>query len=479
MADPANSTGPLLLGDRPLPQSPEAERAVLSCLLQEPGLTLDSVFAKLHDENFFYSPAHRHVYSCLRDLRDEMLADRIDVISVKDRLSRNGTLDAVGGEEYLARIYSTVPTTANVDNYVDSVLDTHILRKMIGACSDVVGRCFEPDSDIEQLVDSVEREIMGITNLRVEGGVQVMKSLVKEAVDFLEALSKRDEGAIGMPTDYVDLDRLLTGLKPGDMIVLAARPSIGKTTFAMNVGQNIARKGFGVGMFSLEMGATQVALRMLCSEARINLRDVRDGKLSNAEWSNRIMPACARLAKMPVVIDDTPQISTLELRQKARRMKQEHDVKLIIIDYLQLMRPTGGNKTTNREQEVAKLSSDIKALARELDVPIMLLAQLNRQAEAGGIPKLSHLRESGAIEQDADVVLLLHRERDHERDEESIANSDAPPGAIESQVVVAKHRNGPVGVVTMNFFGQYTRFESAQRVNDEDVPQPGGGTGEF
>ncbi len=474
MADYAKQLGPLFVGDRPLPNSVEAERAVISCLLQDPDGTLDTAFARLKTEECFYQGDLRKIYVCLREMRGDMAASRIDLITLSDALVKRQLLDDVGGLEKLNQLYGVVPTSANLDNYLTLLLDVYILRRLIQTCGDIASRCFNNDgSSVEDLIDTVEQEILSVTEMQVDTQVKSIRELIKPAVSYLEELSKNDRSAVGVQTGYPDLDRLITGFRPGDMIVLAARPSIGKTTFAMNVARNVALEARQpVGVFSLEMGSTQVVVRLLCSEARIDVKDLRDGRLSNAQWRQELMPAADRLYNSPIFIDDTPQITSLELRQKARRMHQEHGVRMLVIDYLQLMRPAGSGKNTNREQEVARLSSDIKSLAKELQIPIMILCQLNRQAEqSGGAPKLSHLRESGAIEQDADMVILLHRDREVET---GISREEILQNGIESDLIVAKNRNGETGKVSLVFLPHYTRFESRTRFDDDDVPHRGG-----
>ena len=466
-----------MTGDRPPPHNLDAEKAVLSCLLQDPAYTLDSALSKLQESQCFYNSAHRAIFEIIREMRSTMDATKIDLITVSNALERQGKLEAIGGVEYLGGLMGVAPTAANLETYMEVVIDCWVLRRLIASCADITGKCFESDEDVPSLIDRVEQDILQITEMRTDSKVQSIRELIKPAISYLEKLSRNDDTATGVPSGYLDLDRLVTGFRPGDMIVLAARPSIGKTTFAMNVARNVAvESGMGVGVFSLEMGADQVAIRLLCSEARINARDLRDGRLTNAKWRSDLMPAADRLYTSPIYIDDTPQITSLELRQKARRMKQEYDIQLVVIDYLQLMRPAGmSNKNANREQEVAKMSSDIKSLAKELGIPIIILAQLNRQAEqTGARPKLSHLRESGAIEQDADMVFLLHRDRETDS---GISREDILKNGVESELIVAKNRNGETGVVNLVFLPHYTRFENRSRVDDDDFD--GGGNSNF
>jgi replicative DNA helicase len=473
--------GPLLVGDRPMPQSIDAEKAVLSCLLLDPAATIDFVFSKIQTEECFHLAPHRRIYSVLKEMRGEMLPGKIDLITVTDKLVRNGTLDSVGGEDYLNHLLNIVPTTANIEKYVECVLNSHILRSMICACGDIVGRCYEANGEVDDLIDIAERQILQITEIRTDTYTQSLRDLMPEAVKFLEALSNKDPSAIGLSTGFADIDRIISGLKRGELIVLAGRPSMGKTALALDIARNVAitRKAAGgktVGIFSLEMGSHQVVLRILCAHAKVNMKDVRDGKLSNERWATEIMGPSDELRSAPIFIDDTPQLSALELRQKARRMKQDHDVQLIIIDYLQLMRPSGINKMTSREQEVAKLSADIKALAKELNIPILLLCQLNRQAEQGDRPKLSHLRESGAIEQDADIVMLLHRDRDVESERYTdVGDSDDDESRNDDReklprLIVAKNRNGETGILNLIFKAEWASFKQKSPISDADVP---------
>ena len=398
-----------------------------------------------------------------------MVPGIIDLITVTDKLEQKQLLEHVGGEEYLSHLVNVVPTTANIEKYIESVLDTYILRNLIATCSDIVSRCLDASSNVQDLIDLIERKVLEVTELRTDTQAVRVRDLMKGAINYLEDLSKNNPEAVGLSTGF-DIDKKITGLKSGELTVLAARPSIGKTALAVDIARNVAIEGGNaVGIFSLEMASYQVVLRLLCGEAKINLKDVRDGKLTQAQWANDIMTAAGKLSSAPIFIDDTPQISSVELRQKARRMKQDHNVSLVIIDYLQLMRPVGINKSTTREQEVSKLSADIKSLAKELRIPILLLCQLNRQAEQGNLPKLSHLRESGAIEQDADIVMLLHRERELDRDHDQSMEQESLEG-IESKLIIAKNRNGETGIVNLSFKPEWTRFFDSTYVADSDVP---------
>ena len=434
------------------------------------GATMDLVFSKIPDVEMFYHVPHQKIFASLKDLRSEMTPGFIDLITVKDRLDKNQILEEIGGEAYLNHLLNVVPTTANIEKYADIVVDAHILRSMIATCSEIVDKCFDSEGQLGDLIDTIERKILEITELRTNTQALSVRELMKGTIKFLEALSQKKPEAVGLSTGF-DIDKKITGLKAGELIVLAARPSIGKTTLALDISRNVALgTGKAVGIFSLEMGNFQVVLRLLCGEAKIDLKDVRDGRLTQSQWANDIMSAAGKLSSAPIFIDDTPQITALELRQKARRMKIDHDIGLIVIDYLQLMRPTGNNKSTTREQEVSKLSADIKSLAKELNIPILLLCQLNRQAEQGNQPKLSHLRESGAIEQDADIVMLLHREREVDKEQNASSDQDSSEG-IESKLIVAKNRNGETGIVSLSFKPEWTRFFDCTYISDSDIPQ--------
>ena len=454
-----------LFGDKPLPQALDCERAVLSCVLGEAEHTIDLVIHRLPDESCFYTAEHRLIYKAFRAMRDMLEPREIDFVVISDYLDRQGLLSKIGGAEYLSYLLNVVPIASNLETYLDAAYEAWVLRRLISECTKISRSCFEPQEDIVGFMNDVESRIQDVSAARTDKPAVPMNELMHDAVEHLEQLTKGSSDARGYPTGY-DLDFKINGLRRGELIVLAARPSIGKTALAMNIARNVAGDGKGVIFFSLEMGAAQVAVRMLCSEARVNIRDIRDGRLTNAQWAGTIMDAGDRLSKLPIFIDETPQLSAIEMRQKARRIAQDHEVNCIVIDYLQLMRATGVSRNANREQEVSKLSSDIKAMAKDMDVPVLLLAQLNRQAEQGGRPKLSQLRESGAIEQDADVVMLLHRDRDQAIEHE---DGDEPTG-LESEVIIAKNRNGETGIVKLMFIGQYTRFENATRIADEDVP---------
>ncbi len=460
------STPILMTGDRPLPHNSEAEIAVLGAMLLDPANAIDIAIGRLKEQSCFYNPAHQMIFQCLLDLSAERTRSSVDIVTLADFLGGRKQLDEVGGTAYLLKILNSVPTAANVDVYADIVHQNAVLRRLIHTATDIVQRCYDADDDTAALLDEIESEILSVTNMQAGGEAVAVGDRVMGAINHIESLLKNERSALGIQTGYKDLDTMITGLRPGEMFVLAARPSIGKTAFALNMVSNIAISStpMPVGIFSLEMNIELLVLRFICSLSRVNLGDIREGALSAARWQE-ITDAGQSLRKAPVYVDDTGGIDISELRAKARRMKRDHDVQLIVIDYLQLIRASGSNKNTTRENEVSMMSGGIKNLAKELKIPIMVLAQLNRQAEqTGSKPRLSHLRESGAIEQDADVVALLHRERETE------AGINVGAEGMDAELIIAKHRNGPTGVVPLTFLPMYTRFESRSRISDSDVP---------
>ncbi len=453
-----------------MPHNTEAEVAVLGCILLDAGTALDVVRNTLKDPECFYNPSHRAIFQTICDMRvdSDGQVQGIDLVTVADALDRRGRLTEVGGKSYLAQLLNSVPTAANVEHYVDIVHQNAVLRRLIRSSADILERCYEPRDSIKELLDDVEREVREITTLKSGGRSIAVSEAIIEAIDHIDKLHNNDPSIIGLQTGYESFDRIIMGLRPTEMVVLAARPSIGKTALALNMAENIALSSnpMAVGIFSLEMSIKQLVLRLLCSLSRISLGDIRDCAVSQGRWQD-IMQAGSRLRKAPIYIDDTSAtLDVMELRARARRMKQDHDIQVLFIDYLQLLRPVGSNRNTTRENEVSQISGHIKGLARELNIPIVVLAQLNRQAEqTGQRPKLSHLRESGAIEQDADIVALLHRERDIE-----MLDAAEMRNGVEAELIVAKNRNGRTGIASLLFIPAYTRFENRSAISEEDVP---------
>ena len=397
--------------------------------------------------------------------------EAIDVITLQQRLKDKQLLEQIGGIAYLAQLQDSVPSAANLSYYLEIVQEKFLLRRMIATSTDVVGRVYDYEGDVETLLDDVEKEILRINESRAETGTAPVKELVGKAILTVENYFSRKGVLNGIATGFPDLDRMTDGLHGSEMIVIAARPSMGKTSLAMNIVEHaVLEQGLPVGVFSLEMSAESLVLRMMCSIARVNLRSIREGFMSRIGFSQADERGGAWLAKAKLLIDDSAGLSILQLRARARRMHQQHGVKLFVIDYLQLLHSTARRSQDNRQQEIADISSGIKALAKELNVPVVVLAQLNREFEKDKSrkPRLSDLRESGAIEQDADVVGLLYKPS--AGDDEDGAQAEEADG-LPVNLLIAKQRNGPTGDVNLTFLKSYTRFESAAKVSDEDLPE--------
>src|SRR6266404_5814632 len=453
--------------DRLPPHSPEAEQGVLGCVLLSPNECMGQCIEKLKvGAEVFYDLRHQTIFTALAEMYDSREA--IDVITLQQRLKNKQLLEEVGGIAYLASLPDAVPSSANLSYYLDIVQEKYLLRKMIHTCTDVVSRVYEFEGEVDALMDEVERDILRISESRVQSQTTTIKVLVKKAINTVEDFHQRQGALTGIGTGFTDLDKMTSGFHPGEMIVIAARPSVGKTSLAMNIAEHVSiDQRLPVGVFSLEMTSESLVLRMLCSRSRVNLRNVRDGFLAERDFP-KLTGAAGKLANAPLFIDDSSSLSILQLRAKARRMYQQYGVKLFIVDYLQLLHSTA-RRAENRQQEIADISSGIKALAKELSVPVVVLSQLNRELERekNRKPRLSDLRESGAIEQDADVVGLLYKPSS---DDDESGNPTGEEDAVPINLLIAKQRNGPTGDVNLTFLKSYTRFESAAKVSDEDVP---------
>jgi replicative DNA helicase len=468
--------------DRLPPHSIEAEQGVLGCILLSPHDCLGECLEKFRVKPdpaarpnaadpesdlcaVFYDLRHREIYRTLIEMYDAKEA--IDVITLQQRLKDRKQLEGVGGLEYLAGLPDKVPSSANLRYYADIVWDKYILRKMIRACTGVVGRIYDYEGEVDGLVDEVETTILRISEEKEasQSGTAGIKELVHKAISKIEEYHNNKGVLSGLSTGFTDLDKMTTGLHEGEMVVIAARPSMGKTSLAMNIAEAVAiDQKLPVGVFSLEMKAEALVLRMLCSRSKVNLRKMQDGFFSDRDFP-KLTRAAGSLAGAPLFLDDTSALSILQLRAKARRMWQQHGIKLFVIDYLQLLHSTA-RRAENRQQEIADISSGIKALAKELNVPVLVLSQLNRELEKdkNRKPRLSDLRESGAIEQDADLVALLYKSSGDE-DEETPEQEGLP-----LKLFIAKQRNGPTGDIDLTFLKPYTRFESAARISAEDLP---------
>jgi replicative DNA helicase len=450
------------------PHSTEAEGALLGCILLSPDSCLvECVQKNKAGEKLFYDLRHQTLYRALVEMWDEM--EPIDLITLRQWLSDRQQIDAVGGLGYISGLSDAVPSAANMQYYLDIVTEKYRLRKMVQTCTDIVGRIYDQDGDVEEILDRAETEVLKLSQERVTLSTPPIKELVGRAITTIEQYHQNKGILNGIATGFSDFDKMTTGLHGGEMIVIAARPSIGKTSLAMNIAEHAAlESNIPVGVFSLEMSADSLTLRMLCSRARVNLRDIRDGFLSERDFP-KLTGAAGKISKAPLFIDDSAGLTILELRAKARQMWQQYGIKLFVIDYLQLLHSTS-RKAESRQQEVAEISSGVKALSKELNVPIIVLAQLNREAENRGLgsrPKMSDLRESGQIEADADLIGLLYIETSKEQDEmQNEANADS----LSVKLLIAKQRNGPTGTIDLTFLRNFTRFESAAKVALEDVP---------
>jgi replicative DNA helicase len=442
---------------RTLPHSIEAEQGVLGSMLISPREIIAECVEKINEE-YFYVPAHQTIYTVLVELWNA--GQGIDLITFTQVLRDRNLLETVGGASAVTSLFTFVPTAANVGYYLEIVREKYILRQIIAACTESVRRSFEEQDEVHNLLDEVEQKIFSVGEDRFKGQVLTMKDQVMEAIEAIEQLYERRGGITGIATGFAELDRMTNGLHEGEMIVIAARPSMGKTALAMNIAEHVAiNEKLPVAVFSLEMSSQQLVQRLLCSRARVNLQKVRDGFLAERDFPS-LTAAASKLAEAQIFIDDSASLSILELRAKARRLKAQKDIKLIVVDYLQLLRSTTRRAQDNRQLEISEISAGLKGLAKELKVPVLVLAQLNRQPEArtGGKPRLSDLRESGSIEQDADLVGLLVRPEIYEEDEEARAEK-----AGEAELIIAKQRNGPVGEIALTFLKEFTRFEDRAR----------------
>lgn len=399
----------------------------------------------------FYSPVHRTIYQAFQELFRK--SKPMDLLTVQEELTLQGTLDEVGGAVYLAELAASTVAAANAPHHARMVRDRSVQRQLISVASNIIENCFDGRTEVENLLDESEQSIFAISEARSNKTYTASKELLTSVFEKLTELYNRKELVTGVPTGYTELNEITAGLQPTDLIILAARPAMGKTSLALNLALNAAADyGVPTVVFSLEMGMDQLMMRMLCTRARVNLSSLRRGYLDDGDWA-KLYDAGDYLSQAPIYIDDTPALSTLELRARCRRLKAEKDLGLVVVDYLQLMR--AGRRIDSREQEISEISRTLKALAKEMHVPVIALSQLNRKVEerTDKKPKLSDLRESGAIEQDADMIMFLYRD--------SVYN-DAPdnPKANIAEVIIGKHRNGPTGSVELYFDKEYTAFRN-------------------
>jgi replicative DNA helicase len=450
------------------PHSVDAEKGVLSSMLQASNEVIPEVVSQAKEE-WFYVPAHQAIYSQLVKMWDS--GKLIDLLTFTQRMIDTGQSGSVGGPAYITEVQNFVPTAANVSYYLGIVRDKYLLRQIILGGTEAVRQAYEEQDDVDDLMDKVEQRFIGIGDTRASLTDTLIsaKDAGTRAIELIEGSYERKGGLNGLATGFIELDRMTGGFHPGEMIVIAARPSMGKTALAMGIAEFVAvHEQKPVGIFSLEMSTDQLMFRMLGSRARVNLAKIRDGFLGERDFP-ALTAACAKIMESKMWIDDQGGITILELRAKARRLRARVRVELIVIDYLQLLRSNSKKAQDNRQIEVSEISAGIKALAKELEIPILVCAQLNRQPEAraGGKPRLSDLRESGSVEQDADVVGLLVRPEIYEEDEEARAEK-----AGEAELIIAKQRNGPVGEIPLIFLKEFTRFEDRARNISEPEEEP-------
>jgi replicative DNA helicase len=462
------------------PQNLEAEESVLGGVLLD-NHAANLVLPILRAEHF-YRDAHRKIYATMIDLNER--GSPVDIVTLTEALRQRGNLQDVGGATFIAELANRVPTAANAEHYARIVREKAILRGLISAATEIATEAYQGQSDVERFVDLAESKIFAIAEQKVTAEFYPVSELLPSAIKEVEKLFERKEMITGVPTGFHDLDKMTAGMHKGDLIIVAGRPGMGKTALALNMGTVAAlQTGIGVAIFSLEMSKEQLVLRMLCSEALVNYQDVRSGRLHEKDFA-KLASAAGGLHQAVIYIDDSAGLSVLELRAKARRLKREIGARggqlgLIIIDYLQLMR--GSGRTDSREQEISEISRSLKGLAKELELPVMALSQLNRRVEEKGAdrrPVMAHLRESGAIEQDADVILFVYREAAYNKEL-------SPEEEREAEIIIGKQRNGPTGTVNVTFRKEFMRFADRAYASDEfsehaspfserdyDVPEP-------
>jgi len=426
------------------PYSLEAEQSVLGSMMMDKEAI--AAASEILTSDDFYSDAHKEIYNAILGMYEQ--GEPVDLITLTEALRQRGTLEGIGAA-YLTELSMVVPSTANVKYYIRIVEEKAILRRLIKASNDIIKDSYEAQQEVDIILDEAEKRIFKIAERRSRADFEPIKVALLDAYAQIEELSKNKGKIIGVPTGFTDFDLMTAGLHPSDFVLIAARPSMGKTSFALNIAQYAAiNEGIPVAIFSLEMSKSQLVQRMLSSEANVELQKVRTGDLEDTDWI-KLVQAASPLSQAPIFIDDTPGISVMEMRSKARRLKLEHGLGMVVIDYLQLM--SGRGRPENRQQEISEISRSLKALARELDVPVVTLSQLSRAPEArtDHRPMLSDLRESGAIEQDADVVVFLYRDEYY--------NPDTEKQNI-AEVIIAKQRNGPTGTVELVWLGQFTKF---------------------
>lgn len=445
----ASSNDTLNLLEKVPPQSRDAEMSVLGAMMFEESAFVRAI--EILKPEFFYDENHRRLFTIMRTLFERN--QPVDLITVSEELRKQNHLEEMGGVSYLTQLTASVPTAAHIEHYAHIVKEKALLRGLISSATQIVTRCFEPATEASGVLDQAEKMIFDISQNRIEGKFYALKDIIHNSMETIDKLYQRKEHVTGVPSGFHDFDNKTAGLQPSDLVIVAGRPSMGKSAFASGICENAAIKlKKPVAFFSLEMSKEQLVQRMLCSHARVDAGKVRTGYLSHQDWP-KLTSAAGKLSEAPIFIDDTPGQNVLELRAKARRLKMQHDIQLIVVDYLQLMQGIG--RAESRQQEISEISRSLKALARELKVPLIAVSQLSRAVESrtGNRPQLSDLRESGAIEQDADLVVFLFREEYYNQTEENRNKAEA---------IIAKQRNGPIGAVELLFLKEWTRFENPE-----------------
>jgi replicative DNA helicase len=440
------------------PQNAEAEQSILGSILLD-NQALNNVLEILV-ANDFYSESHRRIFTAIIELSDKN--EPADLITLTNILKNKQQLDGVGGAAYLASLVDNVPSAANVGYYAKIVKEKAILRQLIGTATGILKNSYDNGMDVDDVLDEAEHSIFEISENKIRPSFYLLKNIIKDTFKTIERLYEKKNLITGVPTGFEKLDDLTSGLQKSDLIIVAGRPSMGKTAFALNLARHAAvEMGLPVAVFSLEMAKEQLALRMLAADAKVDSQRLRRGLVGETDWP-KLTTAAGRLSEAPIFIDDTPAITVLEMKAKARRLKAENGLELVVLDYLQLMR--AGGRKDSREQEISEISRSLKALAKELSVPVIALSQLNRKVEdrTNRRPQMADLRESGAIEQDADVIAFIYR------DEVYNTSEDNPEKGI-AEIIIGKQRNGPVGTVKLAFLKEYTSFEQLARADDSII----------
>ncbi len=457
----AQSDGELL---RVPPHSDEAEVSVLGAMM----LDKEAVSKALQylDHTAFYKEAHQQIFRAMTDLFNE--GQPVDQVSVIDQLKRKKTLDLVGGAYYVTGLVESTPSAANVEYYAKIVLDAAIFRRLIVASNEIQGMAYEARDTAFDVLDLAEQKIFALSENRLRGGFKNFVDVLNRTFEHIDSIHSRKGHTTGVPTGLLDLDDLTSGFHPGELIILAGRPGMGKTALALTIARNASIEyGFPVGLFSIEMADYQLAMRILCAEAKLDSHLVRTGKLPKEQWQ-RLSLQTGRLSNAKIFIDDSPVLTMMDIRAKARRAKAEHDIQMLIVDYLQLIK---GHRAENRQQEITEISRGLKALAKEINVPVIALSQLSRAVEGrtDHKPQLSDLRESGSLEQDADVVLFIYRKSFYDKRD---GNTTGDEDERIAEIMVAKQRNGPTGNVEVIFMDKYTRFENKGSHREAIVSTP-------